>query len=130
MPASTDQPMSLEKRTFEKELWKIAAAIAIFALVGAVLVLLLRNNDDEPTVAAPVSTATTFASPAAEATATSDVNATQQAAQGKLTATAVVHAVQRDCNGSTVRHRTSGTPVAGGDRRDDRRRDRATSDGG
>jgi hypothetical protein len=89
MTASTDQPLSLEKRRLSKELWKLAAAIAIFAIVGAVLVLLLRDNDNEPTVAAPVSTATTLASPAAEATATQGVDATQEAARAKLTATAV-----------------------------------------
>lgn len=69
---------------WSNEIWKIAAAIAIFALAGALLILLLRD-DNEPSVAGPGSP-TTSSSPSAGATAT--IEPTRAAAIAGLTATA------------------------------------------
>ena len=63
MPASIDATTSLDKRRRSNELWKFAAAIAVFAVVGLLLVLLLRD-DDEPEIVQPVPTPTVAPTPA------------------------------------------------------------------
>jgi outer membrane protein assembly factor BamB len=69
MSASTDRPVALEQRRWSKELWKIAAAVLAFAVVGALLVLLLRDGDDEPQIVQPGPTPTIAPTPAGTASA-------------------------------------------------------------
>lgn len=79
MPASIDQTALLEERRRSTELWKFAAAIAAFVVVGALLVLLLRDTDDEPVIVAPDPTTTIAPTPAGTPSAAPSPTSTQAA---------------------------------------------------
>jgi YVTN family beta-propeller protein len=81
-----DVPILPHRRRWSHEVLKLAAALLVFGILATVLVLVLRDGDEEPTVAAPDATATTLSSPTSDETAA--VDATRQAAQARLTATA------------------------------------------
>jgi YVTN family beta-propeller protein len=101
------EPISMQRHRWLREALKIAVAAIIFGIIGAVLVLVLRNNDSGdqssiPGVAPSEATATTQVSPTIDATATVQVSSTidatavrqstrqalQDAAKQALTATA------------------------------------------
>ncbi len=86
-----DVPTPLHERRWPREALKFVAAAIAIAIIGTLLVLLLRDTDPNdqssvPGVAGPEATATTQASPTIDATAARQ--ATRQTAQQVLTATA------------------------------------------
>jgi YVTN family beta-propeller protein len=112
MTASTEQPASLEERRWAKELWKIAAAVIAFAAVGALLVLVLRDNGDKaPSIVGPGPTPTLVSSPSSNVTAT--INPTRAAAIAMLTATAIVRAGEQTATVSSLATANASLPPAG-----------------
>jgi hypothetical protein len=90
MAASTDTPASLPERRWSKEVWKIAAAILVFAIIGTVLVLVLRGGGDGenpsvpgagPTGATPTATLSATSTAIAAASPTRDFRAEAHASQ-------------------------------------------------
>jgi YVTN family beta-propeller protein len=74
-----DVPIPLHERRWPKEALKIAAAAIVFGIVGAVLVLALRGDDDDSSVVSPVETPTPVVTPSVSPSAAPAVTPTAAA---------------------------------------------------